>query len=106
MNNKFDVITMYPQLQVGLDAIQCEMGVSLDDIRSKTQLNEVVMARVILCALFPSAKIRVLSLLINHHNSTVSYYRKLFGEMMQFDPLFKGLYERVFNRYNKLSNVE
>lgn len=93
----------YPFLKDIEDAIERVMGVSLEGIRSRDRRKHTSMARIIYVKLVdkrvtPSYH---LSSYMNRDHGTLCYFEKSFDGMYRFDKAFNGVFNQVFDAFNK-----
>lgn len=100
------VLKIYPQLQHAADAIEQEIGISIEEIRSDKRRHEYCVARLLICALCYDVPTLAVSEFINRKLSDVSYYRKTSLKKTSSDGILFGIYNRVLVRFNKIKDVQ
>lgn len=106
-NNNLNVLSeRYPVFTCASDAIREAMGVTLDDMRSKTTTRYVTTARIIfsaLCRPYVSPAYTIASFL-NKTSCAIVYYSSQNQALQKNDAFYKGVFskvEKIFNEKNK-----
>lgn len=100
------LLKTYPELRWATQAIDEELGISIDEVRGKSNRRLPSDARAMISYLCCDVPYREMGEYINRDIATVRRHRMVAEDRYVCDPKWKALYKRVLRKYQQISNVE